>query len=84
MFDKVIADKIIRGDYRKARVAVVLETCGHTFYRVVDPGQLNGAPILDETRTYQMRDIVKITAEINRKAGRGERVTNWINIIDQE
>jgi hypothetical protein len=83
MFDQRIADLIIRGDYQKARVACVLETGGQAFYKVIDPGQLNGEPILDETRTYRMDAIVKVTGKINRQAGR-DHVRNWIQIIDQE
>jgi len=84
MYDQAIANLIIRGDFRKARVSCILQAGDHAFYKVTDPGQLNGEAILDETRTYDMRAIVKVTERINKQAGRGDRVTDWITIIDEE
>ena len=70
------------GCYKKARVTAVQKGV-LTLYQVLDPGRLDGAPILDEKIFYTMDHIFRITQRLNERAGRS-KPSRWVQFIDQE
>jgi hypothetical protein len=79
--EKQLFEIVEFGRYKKAVVTAV-QLGDAVVYRVVQPGRLNGRPILDFRKNYSMDAIFRVNQNINRKLG-VENPSRWTAFVDE-